>query len=481
MGEKNIFFQHENNLLNLILDHSFGNIFVTDGQGKVIYVNQNTEKAFGVPREVLLSMTVYEIVEKKMATRAAAIEVLEKKKACVMSVTLSSDVTLAVSAQPLFNENGEIDYVVVFSQNQLIVDQFMGEVQHENQIIRQTLSHIMQETKFDYDIIAESPAIQKCLGIAGQAAKLDSTIMLYGESGVGKEVVANFTHKNSLRCDNFFMAVNCAAIPNELMESEFFGYEKGAFTGSNKGGKIGLFQLADKGTLFLDEVGELNLSMQSKLLRVLETGEIRRIGGTRNIKVDVRIIAATNRDLDKMVSTGEFREDLYYRLNVIPIIVPSLKDRLEDIPALAVYFLDKLNQKYSKNIRYTYDSLQMFQKYSWPGNVRELRNVVERLFVIASGNLIGTGDIENVLGTSLLSHDSAMVENDSPNVRKYTGTLKKMTEQFQKDVILEVLKACNDSVEKAARQMGMSRSGLYKKMDMLGIRIERIASESFSK
>lgn len=457
-------------LLHRILDSSFGNIFVTDGAGKIIYVNENSVRALGVSRQELLSMTAYELVERNLASSAASITALETRQECMQAVQVADGVVLAVNAKPLFNADGEIEYVVVFSQNRTVVEHFMRSIQQENQAIRQALSHMQERVQAGEMLVAESPATRACLAVVSKAAHLDSTIMLYGESGTGKEVFARFIHRNSRRAQRLFLPVNCAAIPPELMESEFFGYDKGAFTGSSKEGKLGLFELADGGTLFLDEIGELNLPMQSKLLRVLETGEIMRVGGSRIKKVNVRIVAATNRDLRSMALDGSFREDLFYRLNVIPITVPPLRDRKEDTTLLATQFLARLNQKYSAHKRFTQAALEVFQAYPWPGNVRELRNVVERTFVIISEDVITDRHMTDILGVDGHTAPPPQALPAGPATVFFpSGSLAEATARFQRDYITRVLQSCNGSVQQAARHMSLGRSGLYKKMNKLGM------------
>lgn len=462
-------FRSINKLLNMILDNSFGNIFVTDGTGAIVYVNENAVQALGVSRERLLHMTIYDLVEQGLASSGATITALETRRECMQSVTLTNGL-MAVYAKPLFNESGEIEYVVAFSQNHAVVERFMHSVQMENQVIRQALSHIQEGIQDGEMFVAEAPATRACLTTAYKAAQLDSTIMLYGESGSGKEVFARFIHRNSRRAQKLFLPVNCAAIPKELMESEFFGYDRGAFTGSNREGKLGLFELADDGTLFLDEIGELDLAMQSKLLRVLETGEMKRVGGTRIRKVNVRIIGATNRELRTMVDNGSFREDLFYRINVIPITIPALRERKQDTTVLANYFLERLNKKYSASKQFTQGALDTFSEYPWPGNVRELRNVVERIFAVVSENVITEGQIRKVLGVDSRppAPDSggAQGERTAPESGLYEAT-----EQFQREYILRTVQACGGNMQRAAKKMGIGRSGLYKKMNKLGLKV----------
>ena len=239
--------------------------------------------------------------------------------------------------------------------------------------------------------------------MAEDIGKIDAAVMITGESGTGKEVIADIIHKSSRRREAPFVKVNCAAIPETLMESEFFGYEQGAFTGAGGNGKIGLFELADGGTLFLDEVGELSIPIQSKLLRVLQDKEVRRVGGEKSISVDIRIIAATNRDLKAEVAKGTFRKDLYYRLFVVPIALPPLRERKEDIELLTKHFLDIFNKQYNMKKTIGPEAMEIMERYQWPGNVRELRNVVERLVVSGAGNDISRIQVEFCLKGSMSS------------------------------------------------------------------------------
>nr|NIQ02692.1 sigma-54-dependent Fis family transcriptional regulator [Nitrospinaceae bacterium]NIR56632.1 sigma-54-dependent Fis family transcriptional regulator [Nitrospinaceae bacterium]NIS87095.1 sigma-54-dependent Fis family transcriptional regulator [Nitrospinaceae bacterium]NIT83949.1 sigma-54-dependent Fis family transcriptional regulator [Nitrospinaceae bacterium]NIU46140.1 sigma-54-dependent Fis family transcriptional regulator [Nitrospinaceae bacterium] len=250
-----------------------------------------------------------------------------------------------------------------------------------------------------YQIIGESKPIRKIFEVVEKAAVTDSTVMLFGESGTGKELIARALHHNSRRAGKPFIAVNCAAIPHDLLESELFGYEKGAFTGAVNT-RIGRMELAHQGTILLDEVGDMPLSIQVKLLRVLSEREIDRIGGSRSIPLDVRVIAATHRNLEDAIETGKFREDLFYRLNIIPVFMPPLRDRKDDIPLLATHFLKQFNQAADKSIKgITDEAMEILVNYSWPGNIRELANFIERMVVLSSGDVITPCDLpEKVLG-----------------------------------------------------------------------------------
>ena len=431
----------DNKLLKLILDNCFGNIFVTNGSGRIIYVNDHAVRALNVSRELLLQMSIYDLVEKGVSDKAST---------------------------PVFGDSGEIEYVVSFSQNRTVVEHFIRIVQQENQAVRQTLNYVLHNNWTDSALVAESHATKECLHVASRAAGLDSSIMLYGESGTGKEVFARFIHRHSQRAQQVFLPVNCAAIPQELMESEFVGYDKGAFTGANREGKLGLFELASGGVLFLDEIGELTLPLQSKLLRVLETGEVKRVGSTIIKTVNVRIIAATNRDLRLMMEDGTFREDLYYRLNVIPITIPPLRKRHEDITVLATQFLCQLNKKYSTHKLFSGPALAALQNYDWPGNIRELRNVVERVFVIIPEDMITEQHIRDILG---VSHTVAASAGEEMALSEdfWGSSLQTATERFQRAYLTRVLRSCGGNIRAAARYAGIGRSGLYKKLDRMGM------------
>ena len=286
-------------------------------------------------------------------------------------------------------------------------------------------------------------------------ANSDSTVLLTGESGTGKEEFAKFLHANSKRNKGPMIAVNCGAIPDNLIESELFGYEGGSFTGAKKGGAIGKFELADKGTLFLDEVGELPLMAQTKLLRVLQERKIERIGGTKEIPVNIRIVAATNKNLREMVKNRAFREDLYYRLSVIPMEIPPLRERGEDIKELAYYFLRDYNKILHKNIHgFDRQAEEVLNTYEWPGNVRELKNVVEFLVNMVQGDLITVGDLPQY-----------MVWAESITERK-GKTLNQMLQNYEKSILESYMKDTKSREEKmeAAKKLGISQATLYRKL-----------------
>lgn len=307
-----------------------------------------------------------------------------------------------------------------------------------------------------YRLLGNSPKMELLREHISMAAQSNSRVLIMGESGSGKELVARLLHENSKSAGNPFIEVNCAAIPQELIESELFGHEKGSFTGAFES-KKGKFELADGGTLFLDEVGDMSPSAQAKVLRVIETQEFQRVGGSKNIKVDVRIISATNKDLKEEVKRGNFREDLLYRLNVIPIIVPPLRERKEDIPLLVDYILDSFAAEYGKKPKKLHpEALKMLEAYDWPGNIRELRNMIERLVIMTPSDTITAKHL-------------LIAEQTSQDYLSYK-TLKEARDAFEKDFITKRLEENNWNISKTAEILQMERSNLHKKIKAYNIK-----------
>lgn len=312
------------------------------------------------------------------------------------------------------------------------------------------------------EIIGSSPAMERCKNLCASVAKSNSTILLRGESGTGKEVLAKAIKNLSNRNDKNFVTINCAALPDNLLESELFGYEKGSFTGASTTGKEGLFKEADEGTLFLDEIGELSMVLQAKLLRVLQEGVIRKIGSTKEERVNVRIIAATNRNLEEMIQQGTFREDLYYRLNVIPVYIPPLRNRLNDIPNLVSFFIDKLNKKLNKNIAGAeIDFIDSLMEYSWPGNIRELQNVIERAMNLCFSNLLRTEHliIDRHVQKKSISNNFTFGEDLK---------LKDVVSICEKETIVKALNKYK-SYRKAAKVLGVSHTTIINKAKKYGL------------
>ena len=324
--------------LDAIIEASFDSIFVTDAKANVVSFNEAYTRITGIKAEEIIGKNMYDLVEQGLYDRSATIQVIENHKPITFVQTLKSGKTLLVTGNPVLNDEGELAWVITNGRD---VTELMR-LKQEVELAQNLSKHYEEELKKvvqSGEMIVNSPKTKELLDLAIRLGKVDSTVLIYGESGVGKELVARELHKNSSRKDKPLININCAAIPETLLESELFGYESGAFSGAKKGGKMGIFELASGGTLFLDEIGEMPLALQSKLLRAIQEKEILRIGATNPIKIDVRLITATNRDLWEMTRRGQFRQDLYYRLNVVPIHVPPLRERKEEIPALTYHFL----------------------------------------------------------------------------------------------------------------------------------------------
>jgi two-component system nitrogen regulation response regulator NtrX len=313
-----------------------------------------------------------------------------------------------------------------------------------------------------YQMVGESASLRQVGDAIKRAAPTNATVLLLGESGVGKELVARAIHRNSLRSRERFIQVNCAAIPEELIESELFGHEKGSFTGATEK-QIGKFEQADRGTIFLDEVGDMSPKTQAKVLRVLQEGEVERLGSSRTIKVDVRVIAATNKELEAEIEKGTFREDLFFRLSVIPIRVPPLRDRREDIPALVRHFADLFSREHNRRPqRFTQSALEYLQKARWKGNVRELRNTVERLIIMTPGDSIDVNDLRDIVR---IESKPAAPDNE----KERPGTLREFKEVAERAFLVDKLREHNWNISKTAEVIGTPRSNLYKKLEQYGI------------
>ncbi len=316
------------------------------------------------------------------------------------------------------------------------------------------------------EIVGSGAQMAKIFEIIRKVAPTTTTILITGETGTGKELVANAIHAGSPRKHNPFIKINCSAIAENLIESELFGYEKGAFTGA-VASKPGRFELAHKGTLFLDEIGDLPREMQVKLLRVIQDQEFERVGGIQTIKVDVRLVTATNRNLHQEVREGRFREDLFYRLNVMPIHVPPLRERKEDIPVLLDYFIGKFNRKLDRRIAGADpEVMELLQDYDWPGNIRELENLAERLVLMARGETIVMGDVPAELIEAVEAREPA----EADDRRSIKDLIREKTEDIERQMIVRVLEECEGNISKAARQLGLSRRGLHLKLAKYNLR-----------
>ena len=447
-----------------IIDKMRTGIWITDGTGEVIIVNSESVKTGGLTREEVIGRNMSELLDMGYITESAVMKTIgSHREECIVE-ELGAGGHCMTTSVPLFWK-GSIDLIICVERNISEVERLktlLGQqVEKKNKLQKELLRFKNQKDDLSGQFITKNINMLHIRELAENIGKIDVTVMIMGESGTGKEVIADLIHKNSSRSEAPFVKVNCAAIPETLIESEFFGYEGGAFTGAGKGGKMGLFELADGGTLFLDEVGELSVQMQSKLLRVIQDKEVRRVGGEKSVHIDIRIIAATNRDLKREVEEGRFRNDLYYRLFVVPVNIPSLRERKEDIELLARHFLDIFNSEYNLRKTISDDAVKVMESYNWPGNVRELRNVVERLSVSTASSEISAIQVEFCLN------------NKAPAVSDYIGTesdlyLEDIVGRYEKQVISKILEECG-TITATARMLHVDKSTISRKIKKYGL------------
>lgn len=445
--------------LNAILSTIYDCILVVNREGEIIRRSENLVEDFLRGQfEDILGENLFELENKGLFTPSITRLVFHKKKrVSIVQETNTGKKILAVG-NPVFDENDEIDRIIIALRDITETTQLKSELREMRKIsdrYKQELDTIKTKDRLAKKMIYRSPKMEKIMEQIMKISDFSSTVLIYGESGVGKEVIAQAIHECGKRADQPFLKINCGAIPENLLESELFGYVGGSFTGADKSGKVGYFQQADKGILFLDEIGEMPPTLQVKLLRVLQEQEVVPIGSTTPIPIDVQIIAATNRNLEKMVEEGTFREDLYYRLNVIPIHVPPLRERTEDIPLLAFHFLQKINQKYNRRFHLTPEALNLLEVYSWPGNIRELQNVIERLAVSSDGETIDAEDVSEIL---------SMGKNFNKQKLSITRVmpLQEALDYVEEQLILLAMKQYKTTTE-AAKALGVSQSTVSRK------------------
>lgn len=431
----------ENNKLNveqleLILDNLFNGVYLADGEGKTLYVNKTFEQMAGIPFEEIKGKNLHDLVYKqKYFTGSATLIVLQTKREATATYRTITNKNFLVKGKPIFNEKGEIIYVV-----NTIWD--LTNIIYNSTIDLDTVRNFKLDQQ---NLISSNKRINEIINIAIKIAPTDCTILITGETGVGKSLIAEVIHKLSTRKNGPFIKINCGAIPENLIESELFGYEPGSFTGASSKGKKGLIEIANGGTIFLDEISELPYNTQSKLLTFIQDKEFIKVGGQKHLKADVRIISASNKDLYTLSKEGKFREDLFYRLNVVSLHIPPLRERIEDIPLLTKYFLEKYNLKYKYNKMIAYDVIEYFTKSHWEGNIRELENVIERLILLSKTDLITIDDL-NKIEFNLTMKD----------VHK-SGNLISTLNSIEKQILLNEKKS-GKTTREIAKSLGISQS-----------------------
>ncbi len=457
-------FQTLSRELDTIIDSSSDGLFVCDADANVIRMNPASEKIHNISASEIVGRNMCELIESGFIARSAALEASESKRR--VSLLQDKDGHKLISiATPVFDEYGELNRVVVSERDITEIDNLQRELEKQEAIkdsFRDQMLAMQQADLESQQIIARSPTMIRALQQAIKVAKADSSVLILGESGVGKGLIANLIHKNSIRAEQPLIRINCGAIPESLIEAELFGYEKGAFTGALASGKPGHFELADRGTLFLDEVAELPLPSQVKLLRFLEDGQITRLGDTKNRTVNVRVLAATHQNLETMVEQGKFRLDLYYRLNVIPIQVPAVRDRHDCIIPLIRHYIDIFTQQTGSHKRLTRAALDTLTAYPYPGNVRELMNICERLVVMSETELIDLSD----LPVQITSHAP---KNNFSSIDLPLGTpLQQTLDLVEKELLKKALQQFHNQTEIAVA-LDVNQSTIARKLKKHGL------------
>ena len=442
-----------------ICENLYDGIHVTDGTGTILFINKAYTRTTGIKPEDLLGRKVCDVEKEGKLYKGSVTDTVLAKRTRVNSVAtifpLNKEVL--VTGTPVFDQDGNIKMVVTntrdFPELKRLEQQLLT-LTEERQKADEELAYLRQQQAGGKQLYYHSEAMRHVVELIHTVAPTDVTVLITGESGTGKELIANEIYQNSTRKGKPFIKVNCAAIPAELLESELFGYEEGAFTGARRSGKAGMFELANSGVILLDEIGDMPLPLQAKLLRVLQQREIMRIGGSKTIKLDLRVIASTNLDLQEEAHQGRFREDLYYRLNVVPIALKPLRERKEDIPYLVDRFCQDFSKKYGKETHISAAGMDLLLSYRWPGNIRELENLLERIIVTNSGGIL-TRDVVY----SALNPDGSHSHLPTPSA----GTLRQQVSLFEREVILRALEQ-EGSLRKAAKALGVDHSTLVKKM-----------------
>jgi len=432
--------------LQAILDFIADGVIAVDEKGIITVCNPSARRILNIPYDRVIGKRIDDIL---LNSRMG--KVISTGKEELNRIQDENGVKIITNRIPILHENKVFGAVCTFQELQ--------KLQQQEQEIRKKLLHRGHVTKYDLDnIVGKSRSYQNAIEKVKKYSQVDSTVLLTGETGVGKEVFAHLIHSLSKRADGPFVAVNCAAIPKNLLESELFGYVDGAFTGARKGGKTGLFELAHQGTIFLDEIGELAESVQAQLLRVLQEGEVMRIGDERVIPINIRVIAASNRDFEDMVEEGKFRADLYYRLNILDILIPPLRQRREDLPLLCSHFIKELQQNIQKHITgFDGEAMEVLQSYHWPGNIRQLRNIVERSMILSHGEVIDKETVLQAGGKDF--HQLKTKRKEQTN--EENGNLQ----EYEREYILDVLNQVNGNKTEAAKILGIGRTTLWRKIN----------------
>ena len=448
-----------NEMLNKLKD----GIYITDELGTTIFVNDAFLNLSGLTREQIIGKTVYDLRKYDILPNSCCAKVIETMGPVSTINHYYKGQRCLVSGSPIFDENGNLSKTIAVIRDVSELDVLMKTITKDKNLFIKSDYNLQTKEVNDPVEIINNIRMKNIYKKAKKIANVDSTILVLGETGVGKDFIATYIHSISNRKNGKFIKINCGAVPEHLLESEFFGYEEGAFTGAQKGGKKGLFEEANGGILYLDEIGDMPYTLQVKLLSAINDKMFYRIGGISPIEFNARIIAATNHDLQKLVEEKKFRADLYYRLNVVTLVIPPLRSRKEDIIPLTTQFLEYYNNKYGKNSYFTSNCLENFLIYEWPGNIRELKNIIERLVLMTDNAGIDTDLFREHL---ILTENNTGLTDLFLSDRK---TLKEKTEEYEKEIIESTL-AVSKNMKEAALRLGIDISTLVRKKQRYSIR-----------
>jgi len=451
-----------------ILEGSFDGILVTDGEGNVQFVNSAYERVAAIPKRELEGRNMRALINPVWMENSVAFVVLDERRPVSKQQVTQDGRDIIVTGKPVFDQDGNIRRVVINARDITEIFQLREELLKVKQKELNYCQQVIHTQTIDAEtVVAVSEKMRKVFSLAEQVGPFDTTVLILGESGVGKEEVARQIHAKSMRRDHTIVTINCGAIPESLLESELFGYEKGAFTGASSSGKIGLLEAADGGSVFLDEIGEIPLSFQVKLLRVLETKQVVRVGSVKPKSIDVRFIAATNRNLTEMVENGAFREDFFYRLNVVSITVPPLRQRREDILPLSLYFLTVFNRKYNQEKVMTPEVIKRLEEHDWQGNVRELRNVIERMVILSANTELKISDVPWIIARCSGKKEDRQQAQSAMAVEEITDLNQAVRELEIK--VLQRAKERFGTTREMARHLHLSQPTIVRKLQKYGL------------
>jgi PAS domain S-box-containing protein len=459
-------YRHLNWQLETIFKASSDGLWVCDAEGVVINVNQASERLNGTQAEEVIGKRVEDLVKAGVFDRSVTIEVLEtRRQVSVMQFIQKTGRHLLSTGTPVFDEKGAISLVVVNERDMTQLNATRRQLEQSHMVaekIKDELAELSIMELKNQEIVAESKKMRQVLGVALKLAHIDaSNILILGESGVGKGLLAKFIHKHGRRHKQPFIQINCAALPESLLEAELFGYERGAFTGAREKGKIGLFELAHEGTLFLDEIGDMPLALQAKLLKYLDDQEIMRLGGVHSKRIDCAIVAATNKDMKTEVKRRGFRHDLYYRLNAFTLCIPPLRQRSEDIFELVRHYLEKYNQTYGFRKHLHPEGLEMLQGYPFPGNVRELKNLVKKAVVMSEKR-----ELDEFIARSLQAGGGAVHHADAPLPSE--RNLARELQAVERRILKRSMERCR-TTRNMAKELAVSQATVVRKLKKHGL------------